>query len=325
MPVDKFALRAKDNSVTTIIQPLKYYDIGLDDLENVDGFNVQGTKNKVYGFKLSDRGVYTRKEIGEGGKVATSINDLADIEGFDDKGDKTVTYGFYFKDGIYKRIEINARDILDNSIKNQPVKLILIEKDLDYQWITLPLYHDWDVDFKLTMGKVKTDGTNQELLRLLNSGRMFLALKPSDKSNPINLARYHGGYALKSAKGELGLNGEFREDVNILKEPKLGHTIIIEGFTKESKPEYSNLLTGLQIRWNKKDENKTFKIVIRIGKDDHIINSSIGALDIDIHQDLIRLKNIFIEMFNVYLERIRFTTKPITDYEIEYLDWTGEP
>ena len=47
------------------------------------------------------------------------------MEGFDSKGDPEVTYGFYLEKGIYKRIPINERDILDKSFKDKPVKLVL--------------------------------------------------------------------------------------------------------------------------------------------------------------------------------------------------------
>ena len=46
-----------------IVQPLYESQIGLDDLENVEGFKKPGTKNDVYGLQLNTDGIYKRKKI----------------------------------------------------------------------------------------------------------------------------------------------------------------------------------------------------------------------------------------------------------------------
>jgi hypothetical protein len=87
---------------TKIIQPFCGCSAGLDDLENVVGFNREGKKDAIYGFKLSDPGYYIRHEI-----VAVSLDNLENVNGFNQEGKKDAIYGFKLSDqGIYERVEI---------------------------------------------------------------------------------------------------------------------------------------------------------------------------------------------------------------------------
>ena len=59
--VNKFG-NTNDDDDDQIIQPLYESQIGLDDLENVEGFKRPGT-NDVYGLQLDTDGIYKRKKI----------------------------------------------------------------------------------------------------------------------------------------------------------------------------------------------------------------------------------------------------------------------
>jgi hypothetical protein len=53
----------------------------LNDLENVDGFNREGKKDVIYGFKLSDQGMYIRHEIVLAPcGCAVSLDDLQNVK-----------------------------------------------------------------------------------------------------------------------------------------------------------------------------------------------------------------------------------------------------
>ena len=314
MSVDKFGN----------VQPFRKYEYGLDDLENVSGFYEEGRTNKIYGLKLNANGIYTRGEISDKtGTAAYSLNDIENVEGFDSKGDPEVTYGFYLEKGIYKRIPINERDILDKSIKDKPVKLILREGDLKtLEWITLPLYIDWDIDFKLVSGKIITDGEDHIVQKLFNSGKMLVSLIPV-YSNKIILRVLNGSYVLtnRGDNSTLEIQGEFKEETNSLNHLPNGSTILIEGCTGKTTDEWSNLLNGLRIKWDEKNKNTAFRIVVKIGESAYIVKSSI-ELSVDVDLKSVKLRFVYLNK-NVSIKRIRYTHQDLTDDEIKYLDWSS--
>ena len=77
MSVDKFGLTGDASEITTIIKPYNNYDMNLDDLENVEGFNEEGDKTFVYGFQLDEFGIYKRSKIASGFSL--------DNEGYEDE------------------------------------------------------------------------------------------------------------------------------------------------------------------------------------------------------------------------------------------------
>ena len=64
--VNKFGYMNDDESSDSEaeeITPYHSHQYNLDDLENVEGFNKEGKKKKIYGFKLNSRNLYERAEI----------------------------------------------------------------------------------------------------------------------------------------------------------------------------------------------------------------------------------------------------------------------
>ena len=111
MPVDKFGLMMSDAGDTTIISPLNKFAQNLDDLENVGGFNEDGHKEKVYGFKLNEQGVYKR----------TEIDSTADIELYDPKDDKTSPFILILRGGKWNAIPFKQDWEIDIKLVNDKV------------------------------------------------------------------------------------------------------------------------------------------------------------------------------------------------------------
>ena len=89
MPVDKFG-SMDDESTIGDIQPLTRHAYNLDDLENVEGFSDKGIINKLYLYKLNEKGIYVRTVIPD--NIATLKSEMITLIE-DMKGEIEKKYG----------------------------------------------------------------------------------------------------------------------------------------------------------------------------------------------------------------------------------------
>ena len=112
-------------------------------------------------------------------KHASNLDDLENVEGFNEDGLENQMYGFQLTSrGIYKRIKIDMTQrgvVFDNDgVLDRP--MVLIYKG--GQWLTMPLFHDYDIDIKLNNQTVPTKGENHVVHKIFNSGNIIGSLIP---------------------------------------------------------------------------------------------------------------------------------------------------
>jgi len=214
MSVDKFGMMA-DAPSTNIVHPIYKYSANLDDLENVEGFNVNGIQDQMYAFKLTDDGLYKREPIVE---QAGGFNiEHPDIEN--------------------RRMHL-VRNGRDNKWYGLPSKT---DWKIDIKMAS---------DKVLTKGdghviqKIINSGSVIGSLVPDKNFRELTLLKLKDEK-----------YYISSNKGKiiLSFKTEFSLDMNFLKLSP-GTTLLIDGFIVGETPDYKDFINGLQIKWGTKNK-----------------------------------------------------------------------
>ena len=207
MAVDKYGsmghTKSSTTNVTNIIQPHKNFDINLDSLENVEGFNEQGSKDGIYAFKLTDEGLYTRHEVNmEGTAGALSLNDLENVKGFDKTGSADALFMFKLENGVYSREEFRRDKIVkvckalfgeatmpNVEMENQQIGFVWqLDTKHDVKVdksIPIPVNFKFELDFQLgDVVRVKTGGKDKVVQNIFTSGKIIGSLAP-DKNNVL--------------------------------------------------------------------------------------------------------------------------------------------
>lgn len=255
--VDKFGLMGDE----PVIKPYHNYDLNLDDLENVEGFNEEGDKNATYGFQLNKYGIYTRKII--------------------------ESSGFNLDNYTYQNIPLNL--IWENN-----------------SWKVIPTDDYWNIYIKVDKN-VRTKGENHIVHKIFNSGKIMGSLVPNKNYKNLlkigqDLSRKHFLYT-ESKRVILSFKTEFKEDRNLLSNLPDGSQIIIEGMFKPDTENFKELINGLKIKWNGKEN--AFKIIILKASDNVQIMSSPTGLEDEVDQDELNLKDLFIWK-NYVINSIKF-------------------
>jgi hypothetical protein len=348
MPVNKAGqmmdrMQRDVTNITNIIKPYKSYDLNLDNLENVEGFNEDGIIDGTYGFKLANNGLYIRQEIPK--TNALKLNDLENVDGFVKEGKPDVLYLFKLTSkGIYSREEYNMKNIVEvckqlygqagmpnGNIKNKRISFVW-EPDISEggKWLPVSTKYQYDFDIRLddTL-RIKTGGKDQIIQTIFNSGRIIGSIKPLSKQN-ILLTRVDEEYFLSTEKKEgsasINFETEFPEDKLLLSNPPVGSTLIINGRKITGNNNFEEIIPGLEIKCETSDTN--FLIVVKIdsvnseGKSIVKVNSSPNSVKtkrslMQAIEKPITFNTIYISK-SFYIKRIRFTTFPISNDEINY-------
>ena len=177
--VDKFGTDGiQDNE----IMPFHDHMMNLDDLENVEGFNDKGIKNKLYGFKLDNRGMYVRDEIKE----------------ISDNNIQPVDYGDKF-------------DIPLNIIARRDKEPLFVKAN-----------RDWEIDIEIKNNTVYCKGNTNIVQKIINSGTMFgnLVTQFPKHEDGTRVAKLSGKYGITAATNKatvLDFETRFPQDAKMLK------------------------------------------------------------------------------------------------------------
>ena len=243
---------------------------------------------------------------------AYNLDDLENVEGFYKKGKKDGYYCFQLKeDGIYHRSDIPSSGGLSKD-----------KRDLHYQW---------DIDIQINTKSVSTKGENHVLRKIFNSGTMIASIIPNiSHVNSTVLIKdgkthYIGTSTTDSKKiSLLHFETEFTEDKKILDEFPVNSSIIIDGRINSISTEKKSvqIIPGVMINFEEESRKKKltppfdFRIVIKKEKDQDVIKTSPEGLDVYKEDDeVITLESV--TLYDFYsIKRIRFTTSPISEEEI---------
>lgn len=278
MPVDKFGLMMSDAGDTTIISPLNRFAQNLDDLENVEGFNEDGHKEKIYGFKLDENGIYNRIEI-------DSTVDPSGLIEYDPNDDITSPFILVLRNG---------------------------------KWKAIPFKQDWEIDIKLVNDKISTKGDNHAILKLFNSGIMMTSLVPNKSDKVLVRNKGLDLYLnTPEDEATLTFKFEFNDQRVKLWNNISDSTfcIIIEGYIHDVDNSLLPIVNGLKIKWTV--AKKEFRIIIESNKEITKISTMPPELQSNaLHTpEEINLRNIFLHK-NYDISRIRFTRDKVSKYDI---------
>jgi len=259
-------------------------------------------------------------------KHASNLDDLENVEGFNEDGLEDQMYGFQLtKRGIYKRIKIDLSKgtrgvVFDNDgVLDRP--MVLIYKG--GQWLTMPLFHDYDIDIKLNNQTVSTKGENHVVHKIFNSGKIIGSLIPKKA--------FRDSVVLKKSKSELSVSTntkksvlifktEFDSDEDVIKKNQSLTMVCIEGYILGESNEFLNLVNGLKVKWKKGAGNDGLKFRISVLKEPNQFKvlSSPNTLETEFDQADYNMSEIFLSQ-NYGISRIRFTSNVITENEVMYM------
>ena len=209
---------------------------------------------------------------------------------------------------------------MDNKgIENKPLMFIYE----DNKWIPIPTKYEWDIDIKL---KPKTFSRKNNLMTIINSGTIIanlISLPPNELIGRAVLWRrgIEKSYCIATQdkkEAHFEFHSEHPNDKNFINNPPIGSTIIIEGKIREPSEE-KEILPGLLIA-SPDTSDYGFKIIL-IKEDPVKYGIRFVTPNIKITQvenKTLGLSPIKIHAF-YYICRIRLTTKPVSDNEIQYL------
>lgn len=250
-------------------------------------------------------------------KHATNLDDLENVEGFNEDGHEDQMYGFQLTSkGIYKRKKIDKGGLIldNNGVVDRP--MVLIWKG--NQWLTMPMFHEYEIDIKLNNQTVSTKGDNHIVHKIFNSGSIIGSLIPKKNfRNDIVLKQSSRGLGLttNSKKAAMTFKTEFDYDAKALEKPEA--TVIIYGFIISSSEEHLNLLNGLKVKYQPGTE-LFFKIAIIKDSNKFVVRSSPSTLDAKFDQSEYNLLDVFLSN-HYFITRIRVTKNKITEAEVDYL------
>jgi hypothetical protein len=254
-------------------------------------------------------------------KHATNLDDLENVEGFNEEGHENQMYGFQLTSkGIYKRIKIDTSKggIDNNGVVDRP--MVLIWKG--NQWLTMPMFHDFEIDIKLNNQTVSTKGENHVVHRIINSGKIIGSLIPKKAFRDSSIVLKHKpslglGLYTNVKKSVMIFKTEFDADESLLE--KAEATVFIDGYMISSSNEFQNILNGLKVKWKRGPEDGlTFKIAIIKESDQFRVRTLPSTIETEFDQSEYNVSEIFLSS-NFVLTRVRITTSKITEEEVLFL------
>ena len=253
-------------------------------------------------------------------KHATNLDDLENVEGFNEDGHEDQMYGFQLTSrGIYKRKKIDKGGLIldNNGVVDRP--MVLIWKG--NQWLTMPMFHEYEIDIKLNNQTVSTKGDNHIVHKIFNSGSIIGSLIPKKNfRNDIVLKKSSRGLGLttNSKKAVMTFKTEFDHDEKALEKPE--ETVIIFGYIISSSTDHISLLNGLKVKYEPGtgEDRLFFKIAIIKDSNKFIVRSSPSTLDTVFDQSEYNLLDVFLSN-HYFITRIRMAKNKVTEEEVDYL------
>ena len=278
--VNKFGNVEDESEEADIITPYFSYATNLDDLENVEGFNSDGNKNGIYGFKLNERGLYQRSEV-----ITATLESLFNPDNVDARTLLNIVY----HNKKWKLIKTKHDWDINIKIKNNTVSC----KGDTIQ--ILRIYNSG----KMLGNLVPLKNFKEHAILKKHQGEYFLAAKKGDAA-----------YEFKT---------KFEQDKELLKIPPEGSTFYIEGFLLDNMEE-EDLFENFKISIVGLDSPKPFWIQITKNKSNCSTKSFPEELKLtETSPNNINLNKIRIHQDKYLISRIAFTTIPIKKNEIYYL------
>ena len=278
--VNKFGNREDEAEAADIITPYFSYATNLDDLENVEGFNNDGNKDGIYGFKLNERGLYQRSEI-----ITTTLEALFNPENVDARTLLNIVY----HNKKWKLIKTKHEWDINIKIKNNTVSC---------KGDTLQILRIYNSG-KMLGNLVPIKNFKEHAILKKHQGEYFLG-------------------ASKNGDAAYEFKTKFPQDKDVLEIPPEGSTFYIEGFLLEDMEE-GDIFEDFKISIVNLDSPKPFWIQVTKNKSDFSTKSFPAELKLTETPDKINLDKIRIHQDKYLISRIAFTTIPIKKNEIYYL------
>lgn len=262
-----------------IVQPLYESQIGLDDLENVEGFKRPGIKNGTYGFKLNEQGIYKRMEI--------EIPKDMEIFDFAKVKSRTPHYVMYINNkwGLFEKTEWD----INIKLKNSTVSFDGNSHQLHR------IFNSGKIFGNLVPSK-QYDGT---AIIVKHSDGMF----------------YIGSNKKKDNKTVLQFIPKFDTDLSLLQDPPNKSVCLISGILLSEHQEIT-MLEGLKIAIKDLPTPSRFFIIIRKEKSEFKVKSFPTNLNITLDKVNVNLDKIKIHKEAYLINRIAFSRNDISDEQI---------
>ena len=283
MSVDKFGLMGDDSEVTTnnIIQPIYKHATNLDDLENVQGFNEEGYENRIYGFKLNNKGIYTRQEV-----INEGIN-------LDNNGVVDRPMVLIWTTNGWTTAPMFHNYTLDFKLNNQTIST----KGENH--IVLKVYNS---------------GTMISSLIPSKSNDKPIILKPFFLRGESVVELFLTAITKKST---LILKAEFLEDERSFTTNVPG-TVIIEGIIFAESSGFKEILNGLNVKTISKNNEERFRIIIKKENSGGYKIENTKNIETEFNTGEYNLSQFYLYPF-YGLSRMRYTDNTITKEEISHI------